>query len=121
MASRWRRGSMRSRHWILCLVVVVGGVVMVRPGLAQTSSGTWSTVASMPTPRYALAAVAGADGRIYAIGGAMGLGFSPLSTMEAYTPFTNTWSTRRRPSRRGPALLDRPPLHATGRHTVVDD
>src|SRR5207302_4087591 len=52
----------------------------------------WSTVASMPTARAALAAVTGADGRIYAIGGFSATrGF--VNTVEAYTPSTNSWST----------------------------
>jgi len=59
------------------------------------STDTWTTVASMPTARSRLAAVAGEDGRIYAVGGTF---FSsnqwvPLSTVEAYTPSTNTWAT----------------------------
>jgi len=51
---------------------------------------TWATVASMPTERRGLAAAAGADGRIYAIGGSNDA--YPVSTVEVYTPSTNTWT-----------------------------
>jgi N-acetylneuraminic acid mutarotase len=52
----------------------------------------WSFVAPMPTPRSGLAAVLGADGRIYAIGGQNASG-TPLATVEAYTPASNSWAT----------------------------
>ena len=54
--------------------------------------GTWSTVAPMPTARDRLAAVAGADGLIYAIGGMSSAGAS--NAVEAYDPMTNSWSAR---------------------------
>lgn len=64
------------------------------------STNTWTTVASMPTARSWLAAATGADGRIYAFGGSGTMGNppvlsadSPLATVEAYTPSTNTWAT----------------------------
>ena len=43
----------------------------------------------MPTPRHILAAAAGADGRIYAIGGH---DKGPLNTVEAYDPGSDSWS-----------------------------
>src|SRR5438445_10866903 len=52
----------------------------------------WTILAGMPTPRSELAAAVGADGRLYAIGGA-DTGGGPLATVEAYTPATNTWVT----------------------------
>src|SRR5438132_583553 len=52
----------------------------------------WVTLAAMPTPRSGLAAATGADGRIYAIGGANASG-TALATVEAYNPATNTWAT----------------------------
>jgi hypothetical protein len=61
--------------------------------------GTWTTLAAMPTPRAAFAAVTGLDGRIYAIGGLrhgnreVDLPSTILATVEAYDPATNTWST----------------------------
>ncbi len=54
--------------------------------------GTWSTVADLPTPREELAAVLGADGLIYTIGGRVGGSKSGL--VEVYNPSTNSWSTR---------------------------
>lgn len=54
-------------------------------------SGTWTTEAPMRTPRSFLAAAAGRDGRIYAIGGRGKHG--DLNTVEAYNPRVHTWST----------------------------
>ena len=45
------------------------------------------------TARHSLLAVAGVDGRIYAIGGYNNQG--DLTTVEAYNTSTNTWSTVR--------------------------
>jgi N-acetylneuraminic acid mutarotase len=53
-------------------------------------SDTWSTKASMPSPRRGLG-TAVVNGVIYAIGGITG---SPLGTVEAYDPANNTWSTK---------------------------
>src|SRR5262249_36848600 len=57
-------------------------------------SSTWTQVASMPTGgggRYGLAAVAGTDGRIYAVGGSDASG-GIYNTVYAYTPSSNTWA-----------------------------
>ena len=51
---------------------------------------TWKSLASMPTARSLLAAVTGADGRIYAIGGENASG--RLDTVEVYDPNTNKWT-----------------------------
>lgn len=67
-----------------------GNTVLNTVEAYTSSSNSWSTVASMPTARYGLAAVAGADDRIYAIGGYNGNTF--LHTVEAYTPSSNSWS-----------------------------
>lgn len=56
------------------------------------ASNTWATVASMPAPRAEMAAVLGADGRIYILGGENGLQ-GVDSTVFAYTPSSNTWTT----------------------------
>jgi Kelch motif len=55
------------------------------------STGQWEEVASMPTARAGLAAVRGADGRIYAIGGRDATGRS-LRTLEIYDAETDTWT-----------------------------
>jgi len=52
------------------------------------ATDSWRAVAPMPTARGALAAVAGPDGRIYAIGGSNG---SDVAAVEVYTPGTDTW------------------------------
>lgn len=58
------------------------------------STNTWTAVAPMPTARAGAAAAAGHDGRIYVIGGCCDPANNhAFSTVEAYTPSTNTWST----------------------------
>ena len=58
------------------------------------TTNAWITGASAPPPmhtaRFALAAVTGPDGLIYAIGGANASG--ALSTVERYNPSTKTWA-----------------------------
>jgi len=70
---------------------VVGTVEAYNP-----ATDTWTTRASMPTPRLGLAA-ATVNGIIYAVGGATEAGFqsthSFLSTVEAYDPATDAWTT----------------------------
>ncbi len=59
-------------------------------------ANTWSTAESMPTARNQLAAVAGTDGKIYAIGGSTSstLGLTGYtSVVEVYTPGTDSWAT----------------------------
>jgi N-acetylneuraminic acid mutarotase len=72
---------------------VVGTVEAYNP-----ATDTWTTRASMPTPRLGLAA-ATVNGIIYAVGGATESGFesthSFLSTVEAYDPATDAWTTTR--------------------------
>jgi N-acetylneuraminic acid mutarotase len=55
----------------------------------QTTPGTWTTFAAMPTPRQEVAA-ATLGGRVYVIGG-FGQGAEPMPTVEAYDPATNQW------------------------------
>src|SRR5207247_5955785 len=57
------------------------------------AANSWSTVASLNTPRFDLAGAAGADGRIYAIGGVDSNG-TVFNTVEALS-FTTApaWST----------------------------
>lgn len=89
MASRGRWARTCSRRLVLCLPLVVAGLLTVRPGLAQSTSGSWSTIAPMPTGRTFLAAATVPNGRIYAIGGSNSS--SLLNSVEAYDPATNTW------------------------------
>ncbi|TEB06805.1 Intracellular serine protease [Pelotomaculum schinkii] len=55
------------------------------------SGEIWNIKASMPTPRFRLAA-AEVNGKIYAIGGEGSSGY--LNTVEEYDPATNTWTTK---------------------------
>lgn len=52
----------------------------------------WTTRASMPTPRYLLGVVAGANGKIYAIGGENETGV--LDIVEEYDPIADTWTQK---------------------------
>src|SRR3989442_2531268 len=60
---------------------------------AAPSAGTWSTVASLPTARFGLAAATGKHGIIYALGGSVGLAGPIVATAEAYDQETGEWST----------------------------
>jgi N-acetylneuraminic acid mutarotase len=83
---------------------LIGGHVRVGPGSddwefsgvvsrydPQTNGWNFpGTIPQMPTPRSALAAIQGADGRIYAIGGlANG---NRVADTEAYDPVANSWT-----------------------------
>lgn len=58
------------------------------------TSGAWSMVAPLPTPRYALAGATGTDGRIYAIGGEVdGPAYDTVPTVEAFDPGTGRWTS----------------------------
>ncbi|NIR95350.1 MAG: galactose oxidase, partial [Gammaproteobacteria bacterium] len=47
----------------------------------------------MPTARFGLSCSV-VDGKIYAIGGAVSPTGTPLATVEAYDPATDTWSSK---------------------------
>ena len=55
---------------------------------------SWIQLPSLPTARYQLAATAGKDGTIYAIGGTTGTTNRPQSTgeVDAFDPATQTWT-----------------------------
>lgn len=60
-------------------------------------SNHWSFVAPLLTPRNRSTAVSGGDGRVYALGGQepvtpCGSAVNALSSVEAYTPPTNSWA-----------------------------
>jgi N-acetylneuraminic acid mutarotase len=57
------------------------------------ATDTWTTEASMPTPRQALA-VATVNGIVYGFGGMGTDNVEGLTVVEAYDPATDTWSTR---------------------------
>jgi len=67
----------------------VGNVEVYNP-----VNNSWSAAASLPTPRFGLAAAVDARGNIYAIGGTASstVPSSPVSTVEVYNPITNTWN-----------------------------
>jgi hypothetical protein len=55
------------------------------------ANNTWSPIAAMHSVRYDLAAAAGPDGLIYAIGGYDGVG--NIAGVEAYDPQTDIWTS----------------------------
>lgn len=57
----------------------------------NTTTGTWSTMAPIPTARMQITPVE-VNNKIYVIGGYSG-SFSPVSTTSIYDIATNTWST----------------------------
>ena len=88
-------------------IYLIGGMTTPDPADATSSrtepsvevfdpvARTWSAVPSMPTPRVALAAPTGPDGRIYAIGGEIESadGFPSQTTVEVYDPDSGAWAS----------------------------
>jgi N-acetylneuraminic acid mutarotase len=86
-------------------VTVVNGQLTVSGSHTYTAVGTdtltvtvtegnsWTTRASMPTARRAVAAVPGPDGQLYVFGGENSNG-TIIAAVEAYNPATNSWTTR---------------------------
>ncbi|MGH7138851.1 MAG: Kelch repeat-containing protein, partial [Pirellulales bacterium] len=60
--------------------------------LAITASGIWAAAAPMPQARYLEAAVTGADGRIYTLGG-YDQSFNLASVVMGYDPASDAWTT----------------------------
>src|SRR3989449_1194406 len=86
--------------WRTLLVTGVALVVVVVSGRDHVfgEGGTWIAKASIPTPRTGLA-VGVVNGILYAVGGSIthfGVGGYTefLSTVEAYNPSTNSWTTK---------------------------
>lgn len=82
-------------------------------------TNSWSERAPLPTPRQAMGADLGADGRIYVVGGAPSYAHPrPLAVVEIYDPKTDTWETgpSMRFARRGHAVVATPDgkLYAIG-------
>ncbi len=62
-------------------------------------SETWTTGRPMPTPRQAMGAALGADGKIYVVGGTKAYSTpDPVDTVEIYDPATDRWA-------KGPSLV----------------
>jgi N-acetylneuraminic acid mutarotase len=69
-----------------------GEETLGRVEVYDSTSNSWTTGASMPTPRSGFAAALGSNGKIYTIGG-QNSQTTIVSTAEAYDPTTNAWST----------------------------
>lgn len=75
---------------------VVGGegTTFVAPTLEyDPGSDTWTTRASIPTPRTQLGAAA-VNGVVYTLGGWLRGNNGGLNVIEAYDPVTDSWSTK---------------------------
>lgn len=59
---------------------------------APLIAGVWAPLPPLPEPKWLLAAAAGGDGRIYAIGGDSGTGPDATGTVFAFDPAVNRWS-----------------------------
>jgi len=58
------------------------------------ATNTWTERAPLPTPRQAMGADLGADGRIYVVGGAPSyMHPKPMDVVEIYDPEKDTWET----------------------------
>lgn len=58
------------------------------------ATNTWTERAPLPTPRQAMSADLGADGRIYVVGGAPSyMHPKPMDVVEIYDPEKDTWET----------------------------
>ena len=88
--------ELSNQYFIRC--ILAGLILMGLLSLASMSlaaADTWTTKADMPTARWAHSTSV-VNGKIYAIGGALGL--TPLdtglSTVEEYDPATNKWTMK---------------------------
>jgi N-acetylneuraminic acid mutarotase len=81
-------------------IYVMGGLDLVNGGalaaveVYDPTTNAWASVAPMSTQRYGGAAALGLDGRIYVMGGnTTGYHGDGVSSAEAYSPASNTWTT----------------------------
>ena len=77
-------------------LTILLGLTMVVVAAETFAQGTWTTKAPMPTARGNFEVGVAADlvgDKLYAVGGFNNAG-GALTTVEAYDPDTNTWSTR---------------------------
>ena len=59
------------------------------------NTDTWTAKSPMPTARCLFGSALGQDGLIYAVGGHTGYpNYTELSTVDAYNPISNTWTTK---------------------------
>jgi len=91
---RCRRFSkIPSKRGLAIISVLILSVMAL--SILPVSAQTWTTRASMPTARAQAAVVLAPDGLIYVIGGYDSASESTgLTSVQAYNPTTNTWSTK---------------------------
>jgi hypothetical protein len=92
--------------WRTVIGTLLGALLATAPsfaaadsaGLADDNAGTWQTLAPVPIETGDNGAAVGSDGRIYVYGGSTctathDFDCAYVTTVEAYTPTTNTWAT----------------------------
>jgi N-acetylneuraminic acid mutarotase len=77
---------------VVMIGIIVISLVMSPASISLAQSGSWTTMADMPTARWALSTSA-VDGKIYAFGGYATDHF--LSSVEEYNPATDTWTIKK--------------------------
>jgi len=89
---------LKAKIAIVCILVtaclLAPNLVLVNLGLAaDMPSPSWRIKTSMPTARGQAAVITGDDGLIYVMGGFAGSD-PPMTTVQAYSPLTDTWMSR---------------------------
>ena len=79
-----------SRIFAVLLVVLLSFSTVAILDVKAQEENSWISLADMPTARNLLG-VATVKGKIYAIGGNLGV---PISANEEYDPQTNSWTTK---------------------------
>lgn len=77
---------MRRILWLLFVALAAGNLP------ANAPADSWTPVASLPEPKFLLAAAAAGDGRIYAIGGTSDDGPPVNPRVFAYDPASDSWT-----------------------------
>jgi hypothetical protein len=78
---------------LLVFIFLAASFVYVTRPVVAVSEGSWETKAPMHQARYGLG-VGVVNGKIYAIGGRVGLNADPIGINEEYDPATDTWTVR---------------------------
>jgi hypothetical protein len=95
--ARWQLGAATGADRQIYAIGGLGGYCGAFTALSTVEAydprfDSWTTRASMPTPRWDLGVVAGVNGKIYAIGGEDWN--AVLSVVEEYDPVSDTWTRK---------------------------
>src|SRR5438477_693139 len=93
-AGSWTLGATCGSTNTLTATATGTGIARTPVTFTARAGDCWTTAASMPTARGTLG-VATVNGILYAVGGVNNnTPYTPLATVEAYDPATNTWTTK---------------------------